>query len=1013
MTGFVRKMASGRAVAAIALVLAAIGASTRLTADATELFISEYIEGSSNNKAIEIYNDTGSPIDLGAAGYNVQMFFNGSVTAGLTINLVGTVAVGDVFVLAHSSANAAILAQADQTNGAGWFNGDDAVVLRHGTTVLDVVGQIGLDPGTEWGSGLASTADNTLRRLESVCAGDANGGDAFAPAAEWQGLATDTADGLGAHTATCADIPDDAPAVSSTVPANGATGVPPNVTLSVTFSEPVTVTGASFTLSCVDSGNRAFTLAGGPTTYTLDPTADIPAGECTLTVLAAGVSDVDADDPPDTMVADVTSQFQTADVCTLPYTTIPAIQGSGATAAITGAVHTRGVVVGDYEAPNGSAQLRGFYVQDPQGDGDAGTSDGIFVFTGGSNTAAIGDLVRVSGTAAEFQGQTQISASAVVECGAGTVAPVNVTLPRATPDDLEPFEGMLVRLPQALTVTEHFQLGRFGQIVVSSDGRLRQPTDVVSPGLDAAALQASNDLNRLIIDDDTNLQNPDPIVFGRNGTPLSAANTLRGGDTATGIVGVLGYTWAGNAASGNAYRVRPVGALDGVARFAGTNPRPAVPLLRAGRVRVAGMNVLNFFNTFSGCTNGVGGAATDCRGADNQAEFDRQWPKTVAAIVGSDADIVGLVEIENDGYGPGSAIQFLVDRLNDAAGPGTWAFVDVDAGTSQVNALGDDAIKVGLVYKPARATPIGSTAALNTASFVTGGDSGPRNRPSLAQAFSEAGTGSKFVVDVNHFKSKGSACDAADAGDGQGNCNAVRTAAAEELRAWLAGDPTGVGDPDVLILGDLNAYRMEDPVTALTTSGYTNLVPAFHPESVSYAFDGQWGSLDHALASASLRPQVTNADDWAINADEPGILDYNTNFKSAGQLVSLYAADVFRMADHNPVVIDLNLTVPTLRCDADGDADVDQADLNIIRNAMGQRASGPTDPRDGNGDGAINIADLRYCQLRMSGVELVNTGAFAIDISGWPGDGDLHAAAVGARARFAPVAWRPAPEAFL
>src|SRR5688572_19999750 len=106
-----------------------------VNAAATDLFISEYIEGTSNNKAIEIYNGTGASINLGTGGYSLQMIFNGSTSAGLTINLTGTVANGDVFVIANSAANATILAQADQTNGSGWFNGDDAVVLRKGTTV--------------------------------------------------------------------------------------------------------------------------------------------------------------------------------------------------------------------------------------------------------------------------------------------------------------------------------------------------------------------------------------------------------------------------------------------------------------------------------------------------------------------------------------------------------------------------------------------------------------------------------------------------------------------------------------------------------------------------------------------------------------------------------------------------------------------------------------------------------------------------------------------------------------
>jgi predicted extracellular nuclease len=167
----------------------------------TELFFSEYIEGSSNNKALEISNGTGAPVDLAAGAYNVQMYFNGNPLAGLTINLTGSVVDGDVYVIAQASAGAAILAQADQTSGAGWFNGDDAVVLRKGTTVLDVIGQIGLDPGTEWGTGLLSTADNTLRRNLVVAAGDTDGSNAFDPSAEWTGFATDTFFGLGCHTA--------------------------------------------------------------------------------------------------------------------------------------------------------------------------------------------------------------------------------------------------------------------------------------------------------------------------------------------------------------------------------------------------------------------------------------------------------------------------------------------------------------------------------------------------------------------------------------------------------------------------------------------------------------------------------------------------------------------------------------------------------------------------------------------------------------------------------------------
>lgn len=885
-----------------------------LAAAPTDLFFSEYIEGSSNNKALEIYNGTGSAINLGTGGYSVQMFFNGSASAGLTINLTGSVADGDVYVLAQSSANATILAQADQTNGAGWFNGDDVVVLRIGTTILDVIGQIGFDPGSEWGAGLTSTADNTLRRIDTICAGDTNGTNVFDPAVEWEGFATDTFGGLGSYTANCTG-PDAAPEVVGTYPVDGANDVPLNADLTVTFSEPVNLTGAWYSLVCSASGTLTGAVSGGPASYSINPSVDFVGGEsCTLTIIAASVSDQDANDPPDNMVLDFSVGFSAVDVCTLAYIPVYDIQGSGATAAILGAVTSQGVVVGDYEGP--SPTLRGFYIQDAGGDGDQATSDGIFVFNGSNNSVNPGDVVRVTGSVNEFQGQTQISATSVVSCGSGAVAPVDVSLPFSAVDFPERYEGMLVRLPQTLYVTEHFQLGRFGQVVVSSGARLQQPTNIYPPGPIVDALQVSNNLNRIIIDDGTNVQNPDPILFGRGGSPLSASNTLRGGDTATGIVGVMTYTWAGNSASGNAYRVRPTNALAGYVNFEPANPRPDTAPAVGGSLRVAGMNLLNFFNTFDGasssppyaCNLGVGGALTDCRGADDSGEFARQWPKTVAAIVKTGADIVGVIEIENDGYGADSAIQFLVDRLNDATAPGTFAFIDIDANTGQINALGTDAIKVGLVYKPGSVSPIGTTAALNTEDFVNGGDLEPRNRPALAQAF-QTPTGGRFVVSVNHLKSKGSACDDPDAGDGQGNCNVVRTNAAALLTTWLASDPTGIGDPDALILGDLNSYAKEDPIADIEGAGYSNLILGFlGPDAYSYVFDGQWGYLDHALGSASLSAQVAGVGDYHINADEPSVLDYNDDFKSPGQIISLYAADEFRVSDHDPVLVGLNLT---------------------------------------------------------------------------------------------------------
>ncbi|MEV4320099.1 ExeM/NucH family extracellular endonuclease [Actinocrispum sp. NPDC049592] len=596
--------------------------------------------------------------------------------------------------------------------------------------------------------------------------------------------------------------------------------------------------------------------------------------------------------------------------CTSPVVSIGSVQGTTDISPVAGqTVSVRGTVVADYEGAQPA--LRGFYLQDG-GDGNGSTSDGIFVFDNGANLVSNGDVVQVTGPVSEFQGQTQITASAsgVESCGRqATVTPTDVTLPRASATDLEPYEGMLVRFNQTLTVTEHFQLGRFGQVEVSSNGRLRQPTADIR-ATDQAAVQAAqnaNNLNQLIIDDADQSQNPDPIVFGRGGQPLSASNTLRGGDTVTKPVGVLTYTWAGNAASGNAYRLRPVGSLGGAAVFDAVNERPATrPDTGTGGLHVASANLLNFFNTFSGCRFGTLGGPADCRGAENTTEYQRQLAKEVASLRFMNADVIGYMEMENDGYGPDSAVQALVDALNAADGPGTWAFINPDAATGVTDVAGTDAIKAGLLYKTAVVQPVAGKT------FV---DQNPlfERRP-VAQTFQDA-SGARFTVIANHFKSKGSCPTSGpdtDQGDGQSCWNAHRTAQANELASWVQSTVVpGAGDPDVLIVGDLNSYAGEDPIAALEGAGYTNLVKKFHGlDAYSYVFDGQWGYLDYVLASASLTPQVTGAGDAHHNADEPSVLDYNTNFKTPGQVQSLYAPDRFRTSDHDPVLAGLSLGTP-------------------------------------------------------------------------------------------------------
>jgi predicted extracellular nuclease len=857
--------------------------TTTAEAASSDLFFSEYIEGSSNNKALEIYNATGAPVDLGANGYTVQMYFNGSGTAGLTHSLTGTVANGDVFVLANPLANSTILAAADQqTASSAWYNGDDAIVLRKGGptgAIVDVIGQVGFDPGTEWGTGLVSTADNTIRRKPTVCGGDTVSTDAFDPSTQWDGFAIDTFGGLGTHTSNC--VSETAPAVSSTSPADGETDVARGTNLTVTFNEPVNVAGSWFSISCTSSGLHTAAVSGGPVSFTLNPDSDFSFSEtCTVTVNASQVSDQDANDPPDFMAANYQWSFTTgADPCASPFTSIPVIQGSGTASQHVGEIHTvRGVVVGDFQ---GGTTFGGFYLQDPVGDSDTQTSDGIFVFAPSASDVAVGDDVVVKGTVAEFSGLTEITnTTGVTRCGvSGPIAPTTVDLPETVEGDLERYEGMLVNIPETLTVSEVFNLGRFGEIMLSEGGRLFTPTSHNPAGSPAAVAEADANLRRkILLDDGLNIQNPNPIPY------LGADNTRRVGDTVNGLTGILDFRFA-------EYRVQPTVAPV----FTSTNPRTPAPDPVGGNIKVASFNVLNFFNGNGTGLDGAAGGFPTSRGANNLNEFNRQRAKTIAAITAISPDVVGVIEMENDGDGPLSAIQNLVNGLNAATAPGTYAAI---VGPNP----GSDEIQVAFIYKPGRVTPVGAPV----------NDTNPiNNRNPLAQTFSSNQNGEKFNVIINHFKSKGS-CPAspsdpnADQGDGQGCWNLRRVEQAQALLTFISSVQAASGDQDVLVIGDLNSYAKEDPINTLISGGLSDELAQFNADPYSYVFSAETGHLDHALATASLSAQTSGANVWHINSDEPTVLDYNTEFKTQ----DLYEPTPYRSSDHDPVIIGLDLNAP-------------------------------------------------------------------------------------------------------
>jgi uncharacterized protein len=463
-------------------------------------------------------------------------------------------------------------------------------------------------------------------------------------------------------------------------------------------------------------------------------------------------------------------------------------------------------------------------------------------------------------------------------------------------DDFEKYEGMLVTIPQALYISEYFNFDRFGEIVLTTD-RQFQPTAVYDPGSsEAAALALANSLSRITLDDGRSSQNPDPAIHP-NGMEFTLDNRFRGGDTVANVTGVMDFSFG-------LYRIQPTEGAD----YSSENPRTDEPEDVGGNLKVASFNVLNYFTTLDDGVNDICGPEEDqeCRGADDAEEFTRQRDKIIAAIAAIDADVVGLIEIENH---PGDVpTADLVSGLNDVMGAGTYEYV-------ATGALGIDAIRQAFIYKPATVSLVGDYAVLDDQSFtnplgyVDGeGNLEEKSRPALAQTFKDNETGGVFTAVVNHLKSKGSSCGPGDDDPEAGSCNLTRALGAQALVDWLATDPTGIGDGDFLIIGDLNAYDKEDPIDVLIAEGYADLVYQYQGEyAYSYVFDGQLGYLDHALANADMSSEVTGVTIWHINADEPDLIDYDTSFKRPAQ-DAIYAPDAYRSSDHDPVIVGLELT---------------------------------------------------------------------------------------------------------
>ncbi|MGH2476258.1 MAG: ExeM/NucH family extracellular endonuclease, partial [Candidatus Limnocylindrales bacterium] len=544
----------------------------------------------------------------------------------------------------------------------GLQNGDpDGMALVNGTTLVQFLSYDGTFTGVGGSAGgILSTSIGGEASTSAVGDSLQLTGTGFTyQHFTWATSAPDTFGNPNTgQTFVAGDLP---PTVSSSTPADGATNVAVDAALSVTFSEEVVIASGALVLTC-DGVDQGATVSGDPGTTFALVNLPLPDGaSCTIEIDDAGVTDTDTDDPPDTMAADATIAFTVvaADPCAGAFTPIYDIQGSGASSPLVGqTTTTEGVVTALLPG------LRGFSILDTTGDADAVTSDGIFVFRGpafGTDTPSVGDELRVTGRVTEFQNQTELdNLTEIFTCGTTAAPdPVTVVLPETVNGDLERYEGTVVTIPQTLTAQQNFFQGRFGQVTLASGDRLDTPTDQFpADSPERIALADANQRRLIVLDDANSGQNPNPIPF------IGAEDTLRAGDTTAGITGLLDE---GAINSNTAIRDYRIQATEPVT-FSRANERTAAPEEVGGWLQVASFNVLNYFNG-----DGLGGGFPTERGADTPLEFERQRDKIIAAIVALDADVVGLMEIENDGSGPTSAIADLVAGLNDATSAGTYA----------------------------------------------------------------------------------------------------------------------------------------------------------------------------------------------------------------------------------------------------------------------------------------------------------------------------------------------------
>ena len=535
--------------------------------------------------------------------------------------------------------------------------------------------------------------------------------------------------------------------------------------------------------------------------------------------------------------------------------TIPQIQGTGASSSYVGQeVKTSGIVTAKFIGTN---KINGYFIQDPVGDGNVLTSDGVFVSTTTDNVA-VGDNVELTATVSEVNGRTQLGGvTATNVLSSNNALPVTHVQYNAGNWNWEQYEGMLLQFDQTLYVTSNYYLLKYGQLSLNPVRKYAVTNQCLPGSAEYIAMVALNAKAEITLDDGITATNNKPVQFA------DANGTRRTGERVNNLNAVVDNV-------GSSYYV-----------YAATSPvffgnsRPAAPAdLGNYNLKVCAAN-LEYYLPYN--YNGTYGAA-------NATQAEQQHTKIIAALKAIDADIYGLIEIE-EGQ---NALTKLVNSLN-ATVPGRYAFID-DGG------LPDGTyIKVGYIYRTDKVKPY-----LNLKENTGTSSSKYRKK---AQAFTLDSNNERFIFSLNHFKAK-SGCPSsgvdADQGDGQGCYNVSRVAEATSTLSFVSDWKNYYNDNDVLIMGDLNAYGKEDPVQTLVKAGYVDMHRAFHADSAySYMYNGAAGYLDNVLASSSMRSQITGVSVFHVNADEPTMFEYSG---------SAYQPDMYRYSDHDPVVVGLLLS---------------------------------------------------------------------------------------------------------